>query len=148
MAAHTKRRFADIEVGSVAESRTLTVDADEMLAFARRYDPQYFHTDAVAARKSIFGDVIASGIYTMALWRQLDHEICGDIDWICGVAWENVRFAHPVRGGDRLRARAECAVKRLSRKDPDRGIVEYRYSLLNQLEQVVFSCRSINLIRV
>jgi acyl dehydratase len=148
MIASSKRRFADLEIGSVAESRTLTVDVEEMLAFARRYDPQYFHTDTIAARESIFGNVIASGIYTMALWRQLDHEICGDIDWIAGVAWENVRFAHPVRGGDRLRARAECASKRLSRKHPDRGIVEYRYSLLNQDERVVFSCRSINLIRV
>jgi acyl dehydratase len=147
MAAHTKRRFAEIQVGEVAESKPLTVDTNEMLAFARRYDPQYFHTDSLAARESIFGDVIASGIYTMALWRQLDHQICGDIDWICGVAWENVRFSHPVRGGDQLRARAECAGKRRSRKHADRGIVEFHYSLLNQTDQVVFTCRSINLIR-
>jgi acyl dehydratase len=144
----SKRRYADLIVGSVANSRPMQVSLDEMLDFARRYDPQYFHTDPQAARASVFGEVIASGIYTMALWRRLDHEIAGDIDWIAGVAWENVRFAHPVRAGDTLSARAECVAKRLSKQHADRGVVEYEYSLTNQRGETVFSCRSINLIRV
>jgi acyl dehydratase len=148
MNSSTKRRYDDLIVGSVAESRPLQVSLDEMLAFARRYDPQYFHVDPVAARASVFGEVVASGIYTMALWRQLDHEIAGDIDWIAGVAWENVRFARAVRAGDVLRARAECVAKRRSEKHADRGVVEYAYSLTNQHGESVFSCRSINLIRV
>jgi acyl dehydratase len=144
----TKRRYGDLLVGSVVESRPLTVELEPMLRFAREYDPQYFHADPQAARDSIFGEVIASGIYTMALWRRLDHEICGDIDWIAGVAWEDVRFSVAVRAGDLLRARAECASKRLSSTHADRGVVEYRYSLLNQRDATVFSCRSINLIHV
>jgi acyl dehydratase len=146
---HTpKRRYADLTIGETRESAPHTVALEPMLQFAREYDPQYFHTDPDAARGSIFGQVIASGIYTMALWRRLDHEICGDIDWICGIAWENVRWPHAVMVGDALRARAECLAMRLSRRHTDRGIVEFGYELRNQTDRVVFAARSINLIRV
>jgi acyl dehydratase len=109
-------------------------------------DPQYFHADPEAARSSVFGEVIASGIYTMALWRKLDHEIAADIAWICGVAWEDVRWPHAVRVGDRLRARAECVAKRESAKRPERGVVDFRYTLLDAEDRVKFTCLSINLV--
>ncbi len=142
----TWRYFEDLAVGEVRESSTRVVRLEELLEFARRYDPQYFHADQDAARESRFGGVIASGIHTAALWRALDHEISGDIRWICGVAWEEVRWPNPVRPGDALRARAECLAKRPSRADPARGVVEYRYSLVNQRDELVFTCRSVNLV--
>jgi acyl dehydratase len=140
------RYLEDIVIGEVRESSTRTVTGDELLEFARRYDPQYFHADPDAARDSIFGELIASGIHTAALWRILDQEISGDIRWICGIAWEEVRWPHPVRAGDTLRARSETLGKRASRSEPGRGVVECRYTLLNQRNEVVFTCRSINLI--
>jgi acyl dehydratase len=140
------RYYDDIVIGEVRESGTRTVTRDEMIEFASRYDPQYFHADPVRARESIFGEVIASGIHSAALWRALDHQISGDIRWICGVAWEDVRWPHAVRAGDTLRARAEALAKRPSRSDQGRGVVEYRYTMLNQRDEVVFTCRSINLI--
>jgi acyl dehydratase len=140
------RYYEDLVIGEVRESSARMVTLDELLEFARRYDPQYFHTDPTAAKGSMFGEVIASGIHSAALWRALDHEISGDIHWICGVAWEDVRWPHPVRAGDTLRARAEALSKRLSGKDPSRGIAEYRYTLLNQHEHIAFTCRSINLV--
>jgi acyl dehydratase len=140
------RYYEDLVIGEVRESSARRISLDELLEFATRYDPQYFHADPVAARESIFGEVIASGIHSAALWRALDHEISGDIRWICGVAWEDVRWPHPVRAGDSLRARAETLTKRPSGKDPARGIVELRYSLLNQRDEIAFTCRSINLV--
>jgi acyl dehydratase len=140
------RYYEDLVIGEVRESGGRTITPEELIEFAARYDPQYFHTDPVAAKESIFGEVIASGIHSAALWRALDHEISGDIQWICGVAWEDVRWPNPVRAGDRLRARAQALMKRPSRKDPRRGIVEYRYTLLNQRNDTVFTCRSINLV--
>jgi acyl dehydratase len=140
------RYYEDLVIGEVRESSARRITLDELLEFATRYDPQYFHADPVAARESIFGEVIASGIHSAALWRSLDHEISGDIRWICGVAWEDVRWPHPVRAGDSLRARAETLAKRPSGKDPARGIVELRYTLLNQRDQIAFTCRSINLV--
>jgi acyl dehydratase len=140
------RYYEDLLIGEVRESSARIVTLDELLEFARRYDPQYFHADPIAAKQSIFGEVIASGIHSAALWRALDHEISGDIHWICGVAWEEVRWPNPVRAGDSLRARAEALAKRLSNKDPKRGIVEYRYTLLNQRDETAFTCRSINIV--
>ncbi len=140
------RQFEDLRIGEIAESKAMPVLLEDMLEFARRYDPQYFHTDPEGAQSSIFGEVIASGIYTAALWRQLDAQISGDISWVCGIAWEEVRWPEAVRAGDLLRARAECLSKRPSRSHADRGVVEMRYTLLNQRDQIVFTCRSINLV--
>jgi acyl dehydratase len=141
-----RRYFEDLVVGEEQESSTHEVVREDMVAFARQYDPQWFHADEDAARDSIFGEVVASGIYTMALWRRLDHEIAADIAWICGVAWDDVRFARALRAGDRIRARARCVGKRESGSDPRRGVVVFEYKLLNERDEVVFSCRSTNLV--
>lgn len=140
------RYFEDLVEGEERLSSPRAVTEAELLEFARTYDPQYFHADAQAAARSIFGGLIASGIFTMAVWRQLDHQICGDVAWICGVAWDDVRFPKPVRPGDALRARARCLSKRPSEKDPRRGVAVYQYTLLNQLGETVFTCRSTNLV--
>ncbi|MCS6947672.1 MAG: MaoC/PaaZ C-terminal domain-containing protein [Steroidobacteraceae bacterium] len=141
-----RRYFEDLQLGERAESRALRVELDEMLEFARRYDPQFFHADPVAARQSRFGAVIASGIYTAALWRRLDHEISADIAWICGIAWRDVRWPTALRSGDLVRAQFEVLAKRPSRSDPTRGIVEARYRLVNQHDAPVFECVSVNLV--
>jgi acyl dehydratase len=143
-----RRFYGDLRVGEVRESRAQQVTLEEILDFARRYDPQYFHADPQAALGSVFGGIIASGIHTLAIWRRLDHEISGDVAWICGIAWEDVRWPNPVRPGDALRARAECLAMRPSDSDPRRGVVEYRYTLLNQRDALAFTCRSINLVQV
>jgi len=142
------RYYEDIVVGEVRESSTRKVTLEELLEFATRYDPQYFHADPAAASGSIFGEIVASGIHGAAIWRRLDHEISSDIRWICGFAWEEVRWPNPIRAGDELRARSEMLTKRRSRSDAARGVVECRYSLLNQGNQTAFTCRSINLIEV
>jgi acyl dehydratase len=144
--AHAARYFEDMVVGEVCESGTHAVSSEELVEFASRYDPQWFHVDPEAARGSIFGELIASGIHTMALWRLLDHEISRDVRWICGVAWNEVRWPNPMCAGDVLRARTEILDKRLSRSEAGRGIVECRYTLLNQRGEIVFTCKSVNLI--
>jgi acyl dehydratase len=146
LSAAPRRYFEDLALGEVLESGAATISRDEMLAFNRQYDPQYFHADPEAAKDSIFGDVIASGIYVMAVWRRLDHEIAHDIAWICGIAWNDVRWKVAVRAGDALRARSECLSKRESGTDPRRGVVEYRYSLVNQRGETAWECVSVNLV--
>jgi acyl dehydratase len=140
------RYFEDLIEGDERLSPAREVNEAELLEFARSYDPQYFHADPQAAKRSVFGGLIASGIFTMAIWRQLDHQICGDVAWICGVAWDDVRFPKAVRPGDALRARALCLSKRPSQKDPQRGVVVFEYTLLNQKGETVFTCRSTNLV--
>ncbi len=140
------RYYEDLVEGEESCSAARTVATQEIIEFARQYDPQYFHADAEAAKRSIFGEVIASGIFTMALWRQLDHQIAHDIAWICGVAWDGVRFPAALRGGDEVRATAKCLSKRVSQSRPERGVVVYQYVLLNQRGETVFTCRSTNLV--
>jgi acyl dehydratase len=140
------RYLEDLSVGETCESAPRQVTEEELLAFARLYDPQYFHADPIAARGSSFGGLIASGIFTMAIWRALDHQMAPDIAWICGVAWDDVRFPQAVRPGDTLRARSRCLSLRPSGKDPGRGVTVFRYELLNQSDAVVFTCESTNLI--
>ena len=129
-----------------AVSSARTVTEKEIVEFAALYDPQYFHADAEAARSSRFGSVIASGIQVMAIWRALDHEIAKDIAWICGLAWEDVRWHLALRPGDSVRARARCTHKRVSKSDPTRGVVTFDYQLINQHDTLVWSCRSLNLV--
>lgn len=140
------RYFEDLVVDRVEESAPYTVNAEEIIEFGRRYDPQYFHADPDEAKQSRFREPIASGIQTMAIWRRLDHGIARDIAWICGVAWDNVRFPTALRAGDTVRARAVCRSKRPSDKDPTRGVVVFEYQLLNQRDEIVWSCLSTNLI--
>ena len=97
MIAAEGRYYEHLVIGEVRESSARIMSLGELLEFATRYDPQYFHADPIAAKQSIFGEVIASGIHSAAIWRSLDHEISGDIHWICGVAWEDVRWPHPAR---------------------------------------------------
>jgi acyl dehydratase len=142
-----KRYFEDLVVEErFVQSRARTVSEREIIDFATLYDPQYFHADADAARESRFGSVIASGIQVMAIWRSLDHEIAQDIAWICGIAWEDVRWHLALRPGDTVRARARCLAKRISNSDPTRGVVTFEYQLVNHSDKLVWSCRSLNLV--
>ncbi|RME68929.1 MAG: MaoC family dehydratase [Alphaproteobacteria bacterium] len=141
-----RRYYEDLELGAVAYSGEKAVSEEEIVAFARQYDPQYFHVDPEAAKASRFGGLVASGIHNLAIWRRLDHEIASDIAWICGVGMDEIRLLNPVRPGDRLRARAECVSKRPSKRDPGRGVVVFRYSLVNQRDETVLSFLSTNLV--
>jgi len=141
------RYFEDLEVGETCTSASRTVSEQEIVEFASRYDPQYFHMDPEAAESHPqFGEVVASGIHILALWRQLDHQITGNVRWICGIEWKQLRWNRPLKAGDSIRARAELLNKRPSASDGARGVVEYRYSLINQDNEEVFWCLSTNLV--
>ena len=137
--------FEDLQVGDLRLSDARTVTESEILAFARQYDPQYFHTNPEAAKDHPWGQVAASGIHSLAIWRQLDHQIAGNVRWICGIAWDDLRWNKPLHPGDQVRARWELLEKRASSK-PGRGIVVCDYGLLNQDDEFIFRCKSTNLV--
>lgn len=141
-----KRYFEDLKVGDKHISSPRRITGDEMLEFARKYDPQWFHADAQAAKHSSFGGLIASGIFTAAIWRQLDHEINGDVAFVCGFGWDDVRWPVPVRPGDELHATSEVLDTRPSRSRTDRGHATFLYQVINQRGEVVLSFRSLNLV--
>lgn len=140
------RCFEDLVVGEKRMSHSHTVTEDEIVTFARAYDPQWFHTDPEAARASVFGQVVASGIHVLAMWRQLDHTINSDIDFVCGVGWDNLRLHKAVRGGDTLHARSRIVDLQPSTSGKPRGTAITDYAVRNQHGEDVLTFRSINLV--
>jgi acyl dehydratase len=146
-ASHKPSRFwEDLDVGETTLSREMIVDMGDMVGFATRYDPQFFHADAEAAKDSLFGGLIASGIYTAALWRILDHEENGKVAWVCGVQWDAVRWRKAVRPGDRIRASSVLKSKRPSASRPGVGLVVMRHEVANQDGDIVFEFESTDLV--
>lgn len=140
------RKFEDLVLGEERISSPRTVTTEEIVDFARRYDPQWFHADPEAAVESHFGEVVASGIHVLALWRQMDHEINSDIDFVCGVGMDEMRLPRAVRGGDTLHARSRIVSLQPSTSGKPRGTAITEYAVRNQHGEDVLTFRSINLV--
>lgn len=141
------RYYDDLRIGESLTSGVRVIDEQAIIRFASEYDPQYFHTDPEAALEHPqFGRMVASGIHILAIWRQLDHEITGDVRWICGIEWKNLKWNKPLSAGDSVFARTEIIGKRPSASRADRGVVELRYSLVNQSGDEIVHFLSTNLI--
>ena len=130
--------FEDLKVGDVFGTPTHAVTAEEITAFARQYDPQSFHTDAVAAKTSLFGQLVASGWHTAAVSMGL--MVRGEMNLDGGVIGRGVdqlRWPRPTLPGDTLRV--EMTVMEI---DPEpsrtgRGRVKLSCRTLNQKGDLV-----------
>jgi acyl dehydratase len=127
----------DLAVGQVFRMGPLTVEAEEMIRFARQYDPQFFHTDPEAAKSSFFGGLVASGWLTAALTMRL--LVDGGAPFAEGVigAGGELAWPRPVRPGDSLRIESEVLKITPSRSRPDRGSVMTKTTTFNQNNEVV-----------
>ena len=136
----TERFLEDLHVGDRFQSGSYTVTADAIMEFAREFDPQPFHLDLAAAKKSMFGGLIASGWHTAAITMRLlvtsNLNLAGGA---IGLAVDELRFPKPVRPGDTLRLELEIVDVRPSRSKPDRGTARIRYATRNQKDEIVFS---------
>lgn len=144
--AKPPRRWEDLVVGEETRSREMVVELGPMIEFATKYDPQFFHMDPATADQSLFGGVIASGLYTACLWRVLDHEENGDIAWVCGVGWNDVRWSRAVRAGDRIVAHSRVEATRPSKSRDGVGMATLRHWVTNQDDEVVFSFVSTDMV--
>ena len=135
-----RRFFEDFTPGWTYVSDARTLSAAEMVAFAREWDPQRYHTDEGAARASPFGGLIASGWQTGCVaMRLMCDGYLADSSCVGSPGFEELRWLKPVRPGDSLRLRAEVLEARHSSTRPDRGIVRWRWEMLNQHDDVVLS---------
>ena len=118
-----------------------------MIAFARRFDPQPFHTDPVAAKLSVFGGLIASGWYTASLMMRLyvDHYL-SHVASLSSPGVDELRWLKPVRPGDAISIRITISETRRSNSKPDRGIVHSYVEVLNQKGEIVMSMKGVNLL--
>ena len=142
------RYFEDVQVGERTNLGTHTVTEEEILAFARRYDPQPFHVDPEAAKQSIFGGLIASGWHTCAIMMRMTVEAGRKNRTVTtgspGV--DSCRWLKPVRPGDTLAGRAEVLEAWPSRSKPI-GFVRSRVEMLNQRGEIVLSLVGIAMYR-
>lgn len=132
--------FDDFEVGQVFESGPFTISKDYAIAFAKEYDPQYFHVDEEAARSSHFGKLAVSGWQTAAISMKLKaqsglNKVAGGM---VGMGLESMRWPRPVYPGDSLQLRLTITEKRRSQSKPTHGIVRYRIETFNQNDEKVF----------
>ncbi|HEY2996802.1 MAG TPA: MaoC family dehydratase [Methylomirabilota bacterium] len=138
--------FEDLPAGDVRESPPRTITREEMLAFARQYDPQPFHLDEEAARKTIYGGLIASGWLTVAvMMRLLWDTLLKDAVSLGSPGADEVRWLKPVRPGDTLRARFTVVEAIPSRSKPDRGVVKTLTEVRNQHGEVVMTMRGLGM---
>lgn len=118
----TTIHFEDLTEGAVRDLGHAEADREEMLAFARRYDPQPIHTDETAAEDSIYGELIASGWYTAGLcMRLLVDGFFADAASMGSPGLEELRWTAPVRPGDTIHAENEIIETRPSESRSDRG---------------------------
>jgi acyl dehydratase len=138
--------FEDFPLGDVRESPSRAVTHDEIVAFARQFDPQPFHTDDEAARRTFYGGLLASGWHTTAiLMRLLWETFLKDAASLGSPGVDEVRWIKPVRPGDTLRARFTVTEARPSQSRPDRGIVRSFSEVFNQHGEIVMTLRGLGL---
>ena len=134
------RYFEDFHVGQVLDLGSYEVSREEILAFAQQYDPQPFHLDEEAGRRSIFGGIIASGWQTAAIChRLLVRSVLEDSASMGSPGVDELRWLRPVRPGDTISARIEVLEVTPSRSKPDRGTVRTRMEVRNQQGEVVMT---------
>ena len=138
--------FEDFPPGDVRESPPRTITREEMLAFARQYDPQPFHLDDDAAKKSIYGGLIGSGWLTVAvMMRLLWDTMLKDTVSLGSPGSDEIRWLKPVRPGDTVRARFTVVEAIPSRSKPDRGVVKTYTEILNQHGEIVMTMRGLGM---
>lgn len=132
--------FEDFAPGSVDLPGSITLGRDDVVAFAREYDPQPFHLDEEAAQQTFAGGLIASGWHSCALMMRLlaDGLLLGS-SCMGAPGIEEVRWLGPVRPGDTLVARCTTLDTKTSRSRPEMGIVQFRLELFNQRKEAVVS---------
>ena len=129
--------FEDFPVGRTLEMGPLQVKADDIVRFARQFDPQPFHLDEEAGRKSLFGGLSASGWHTAAMSMRLIFDgFLKDSASQGSPGIPKLRWTKPVRPGEELRLNATVSEAKPSASKPDRGFVAIDYELRNEAGEV------------
>jgi len=144
-----ERYFEDYVPGSVFEFGHVVVDETEVIEFAKRYDPQYIHTDPAAAAAGPFNGLIASGWHTAGLMmRMFVESYLSEASSLASPGIDELRWMKPVRPGDRLTLRVTVLQVKRSTSKPDRGMVRTFVEVVNSAGEVVMSLKAMNLMRL
>lgn len=140
--------FDELPTGYRFETGKRSISEAEIIAFAKEYDPQPFHMDPEAAKDSIYGGLISSGVQTMGVALRLILESGVWTDASMGSpGLDAVRFVRPVRPGDTLQVKGEVLGAEPSKTRPDRGRTRLRYEVFNQSDKIVMTWEAIQLLK-
>ena len=140
--------FEDFPVGRTLEMGPLQVKADDIVRFARQFDPQSFHVDREAAARSIYGGLIASGWHTTAvMMRLMCDSFLNQLAALGSPGFDDLRWLKPVRAGDTIHVRSIIDEVIPSRSRADIGSTRGRTEAINQHGEVVLVMTSIGLYR-
>jgi acyl dehydratase len=128
--------FDDLQVGQRFTSGPYPLDAQQIRDFAQQFDPQPFHLDAEAAKKTLFDGLAASGWHTAALTMRLLVKTLPIAGGVVGLGGE-IRWPKPARPGDEFHLEIEVVELRASRSQNDRGIAKIRSETVNEHGEVV-----------
>jgi acyl dehydratase len=141
--------FEDLEVGAATDFGEYSVTREEVLEFARKYDPQPFHLSDEEAAKTHFGRLAASGWHTAAMTMAViaRHVVANRQAGLGSPGIDELRWKKPVYPGDTLHVRGEILEKTPSRSRPDMGSFRTLTTVANQDGETVMTFVSIVLIR-
>lgn len=142
--------YEDIEVGRRAAFGGYAVTREEVIEFARKYDPQPFHLDDAAAAATHFGRLSASGWHTCAMTMAMlvENMKSRSQAGLGSPGVDNLKWLKPVYPGDTLRVETEVIEKRRSASRREMGIFKSKVRVLNQNDEPVLEMTSNGLIRV
>lgn len=130
--------FEDFRIGQVVSGKqSYEVTRKEIIEFAKKWDPHPFHTDEQSAGDTIFKGLTAPATLVIAIASWLWHTVDEKPALVAGLGWDYVRFAAPVRPGDRLTIVFECVDARPSESKPDCGILSTKVTVTNQNGEAV-----------
>jgi acyl dehydratase len=138
----TSGYFEDIKVGDSQKAGPYSVSKDEIIQFAKQFDPRPFHIDEEAAARSVFAGLSASAAHTFAIFISLTNELEPPVRAIAGLGYDELRLPNAVRPGDDLYLEATALEKRESKSRPDRGVLRGQLRLHNQKGETVLQCIS------
>jgi len=132
-----ERFFEDVKRGDRFKSGTYEVAEEQIISFAREFDPQQFHLDAAVADETMFKGLIASGWHTAAITMRLFVQTLNFAEGAVGLGVDELRWPNAVRPGDTVQVETEIVDLRESRSRPSHGIVRIRNVTTNQRGEVV-----------
>jgi acyl dehydratase len=140
--------FEDFPPGEIVEYGDIEVSSVRIKAFAEQFDPQPFHLDEAAARDTFPGSLIASGWHTAAMLMRMNCDYFLNRSTARGSAGiEAVNWLKPVRPGDRLSVRRKIVETRPSASQPELGLVDFEFEVMNQLREVVMTQKNVILFK-
>jgi len=143
-----KYYWEDFPVGNTREFGGTTLSQEDIVRFAREFDPQPFHIDEAAAKESVFGGIIASGWHTCSLaMRMMCDAYLLETASLGSPGLDSIKWLKPVRPGDTLRLRSTVVEARPLESKPQTGLIRSHWRMFNQEDECVMEMEGHGMLR-